>query len=342
MAPGRSDTLVRVVDAPHVQRIYRLGALILDVDDTLIPRAGCDSAGENLALEPTVRIALLLLRGFHVGIVTGHGWTQLNRKLIRPIVDILRQTAPHSYAEAIARLHVYANGGATKAAWNGHGHATDLQYGHSHGLRSRDMPVLCRILQGAATELTDDWQARKEWYQRSFPLFDFHSLPAAVEDREGAVLVLRPVPSRAHAARDVEEDPRAQLHSRTLRVLADGDLGEFYDLRESGRSTIELMRRSVSKALAIQDIIHERVAGSCSAPKRVEAALLYIGDEFYYGGNDAVIPCTFPECLCVSVAGGTQLEDISRGVLRTEELTGWRGPAATHQLLSHVLDLLDE
>jgi hypothetical protein len=298
------------IDAQHVARVRRAGALVLDVDDTLLARERAGGAGEETFKESASAALLpeLLRRGFNVCLITGHGWGQLQSRLILPLVERLRESGGDAAAACIERLRVYANRGATKIRWDGERHETDAVYGKRHQLRDEDKAALRSLLETLGAEFESEVRTRREWFQTTFPRFDFAMLPARVSEREGAVLVLRPIPTRLHATQGDAPNPRAEIYERGLELLRRANLSDDYELAESGRSSIEITRRGVSKEAAMRDLIAELkksaavTAATREDAEQVEDALVYVGDEFFAGGNDFVIPRVFPRALCLSVA----------------------------------------
>lgn len=335
--------LDELMDAARVGRMRLRGALVLDVDDTLLARERADGgAGEETFAESAAAAALpeLLRRGFRVCLITGHGWRQLETRLVAPVVEHLRASCDDA-AACIARLRVYANRGATKIVWDGARHAVDEVYGVRHQLRDEDVPALRALLESLGAEFEADVRARGDWYRASFPRFDFATLPARVSEREGALLVLRPVPSRIHASdkTTTAANPRAEVYARGLELLQGAGLSEHYELAESGRSSIEITRRGVSKEAAMRDAIAELSASSGAPACEVEESIMYVGDEFFAGGNDFVIPQLFPRALCLSVAGGSEAGSAAAGVVSLARVSGAAGTAATESLLAHLLRL---
>ena len=337
--------LRQLLDAARVEQLRRAGALVLDVDDTLLARerAGVrDGGGGEETFAESAAAALLpelLRRGFRIALITGHGWRQLESRLVAPVVANLRETGD---ASSIGRLHVYANRGATKIVRDGERHAVDEVYGERHQLRATDAAALRGLLESLGAEFDAKVRARGEWYRAAFPRFDFATLPARVDEREGAVLVLRPIPARRHAGPDVSANPRAEVYGRALELLRRANLEGDYELAESGRSSIEITRRGVSKETAMRDLSAEVSRATGEDEAGVENALVYVGDEFEEGGNDVVIPPAFPRALCLSVAPGREGRALQEGVVslgRTTEVAGAAGTAATRALLAHLLNL---
>jgi hydroxymethylpyrimidine pyrophosphatase-like HAD family hydrolase len=334
--------LGKLLDAARVERLRRAGALVLDVDDTLLARERAGSGGEETFKESASAALLpeLLRRGFRVGLVTGHGWRQLEARLVAPVVERLREMG--DAAASVGRLSIYANRGATKIVWDGKRHAVEEIYGERHQLRAADVARLRGLLESLGAEFDADVRARREWYGATFPRFDFAMLPARVDVREGAVLVLRPIPAQRHAGDGVRLNPRAEVYARGLELLRRANLDGDYELAESGRSSIEITRRGVSKEAALGDLLAEVAEATGEAEATVEGAFVYVGDEFDAGGNDAVIPLVFPRALCLSVAPRHGAREILEGVVslgRVAEMAGAEGTAATHVLLAHLLNL---
>ncbi|MDQ1589931.1 MAG: hypothetical protein QOG71_558 [Pyrinomonadaceae bacterium] len=331
-----------LLDAARVERLRRAGALVLDVDDTLLAReragaGGVASRGEESFAESAAAGLLpeLLRRGFRIGLVTGHGWRQLERRLVMPLIERLKESGD---ASAIARLGIYANRGATKIVWDGERHAVEEVYGGRHQLRASDVAELRALLETIGAEFDAKVRESAEWYASAFPRFDFALLPARVDEREGAVLVLRPIPAQRHAA-EGRLNPRAESYKRGLELLRRAKLDADYELAESGRSSIEITRRGVSKDAALGDLLTEVSKATGESVAGVEEALVYVGDEFDAGGNDAVIPRVFPRALCLSVApAGGELET-GAGVVSLSRAAQTEGTAATHALLAHLLNL---
>jgi hypothetical protein len=333
--------LGELLDAARVERLRRAGALALDVDDTLLAReraAGGGAGGEETFAESASAALLpeILRRGFRVGLITGHGWRQLESRLVAPVVERLRETGDES---SIERLRVYANRGASKIVWDGARHGVEEMYGERHQLRVPDVAALRGLLETLGAEFDAQVGARGEWYRAAFPLFDFSTLPARVLEREGAVLVLRPIPARRHAGAGVRLNPRAEIYARGLSLLRGARLDGDYELAESGRSSIEITRRGVSKEAAMRDLLAEVARATGEAEAAAESALVYVGDEFDAGGNDAVIPQVFPRALCLSVVGGRAGRATPAGVVSLARAARAEGTAATHALLSHLLNL---
>jgi hydroxymethylpyrimidine pyrophosphatase-like HAD family hydrolase len=330
--------LDRVIDAAQIECVRSHGALVLDVDDTLLARERADGTGQEIFNDSAAAGLLpeLLRRGFNLCLITGHGWQQLESRLVVPIVERLRESGDEA---AVERLRIYANRGATRIAWDGTRHQVDVTYGEHLQIRAGDVGVLRDLLESLAAEFEVDVSVRGEWYRKTFPRFDFEELPAGVSEREGAVLVLRPIPARIHAADDQPDvDPRAELYRRGVELLQHADCDD-YQLAMSGRSSIEITRRSVSKVAALHDLITALTALSGESPQHVEGALVYVGDEFFAGGNDFEIPLAFPRAVCLSVAKDDSSRETAAGVVQLTRVTGAQGTSAAEELLSYLLNL---
>jgi len=324
-----------------VERVRRHGALLLDVDDTILLRERAGGGGpETFSESPSAALLpQLLMRGFRLCLITGHGWKQLESRLIGPLTKQLQLS---DRPEAIERLHIYANRGATKILWDGAGHAVDDAYGARHNLPAGDIEALNGLLRSLAEQLTSAIEAQPDWYRSTFPRFDFKSLPPTVVEREGAVLVLRPVPTAKHAesGEAVESggalDLRDQLYERGVELLEQGKLSDAYAIARAGRSSIEITRRGLSKEAAVRNLIAGISASSGDTESQVEESLMYIGDEFFPGGNDYVMPALFPSMLCLSV----ESEKAADGVASIRAATGRSGPAATEAVLRHFCSVV--
>jgi hydroxymethylpyrimidine pyrophosphatase-like HAD family hydrolase len=332
-------TLSELIDESRIERLRLKGALVLDVDDTLLARERTHGAGQETFEESAAAALLpdLLRRGFRLCLITGHGWRQLEERLVGPIVERLRESGEEAVIE---NLWVYANRGATKITWDGSRHRTDKTYGEVHQLCDGDVPALRRLLESLGAEFEIDVKERGDWYREAFPRFDFGALPAMVAEREGAVLVLRPLPARIHTAPgELDVDLRAKLHEHGLELLERANFADDYQLACSGRSSIEITRRSVSKEAAMRDLIAGLSAVCDESEDRVEESLVYVGDEFFKGGNDFVIPLLFPHTLCLSVAGEYWEGETPAAVEQLTHRIGVKGTAAAEVLLRHFLNL---
>lgn len=119
-------------------------------------------------------------------------------------------------------------------------------------------------------------------------------------------------------------------------------LSELYDLGESGRSTIEVMRRGISKRTAVEDAIRALSATTGASLDATEASLLYVGDEFSPGGNDHVVFTSFPRCLCFSVSPSATRGKGTTSVIELSEQIGESGPSAAQSFLWFLFQTLSD
>jgi hypothetical protein len=122
-----------------------------------------------------------------------------------------------------------------------------------------------------------------------------------------------------------------------LEALKNAGLDTKYEIAESGKSTIEIANRRVSKKLAVRDLFRQIAADADLRSETVEESSIYVGDEFGPGGNDLVVRESFPGLLCCSVAAEKQ-----RGVILLPEFFSVEGIAATAALVSRILKILTE
>ena len=134
-------------------------------------------------------------------------------------------------------------------------------------------------------------------------------------------------------------NPRAEVNERGRELLRRAGLDGDYELAESGRSSIEITRRGVSKEAAVADLLAEVSRATGGGAAGAEESLVYVGDEFGEGGNDAVIPRVFPRSLCLSVAPERGEHEARAGVVSLARAARAEGTAATHALLAHLLNL---
>ena len=331
--------LSKLIDVSRIENLRLKGALVLDVDDTLLARERANGAGQETFNDSAAASLLpeLLRRGFNLCLITGHGWQQLKSRLVAPLVERLRDSGDEAVIES---LRIYANRGATKLAWDNTGYKVDEFYGAHHELRVDDVPTLRALLQSLADEFDNEVNGRREWYREVFPRFDFAALPARVDEREGAVLVLRPIPARFHAANaESPADSRDRVYKRGIDLLQRANLSDDYEVALAGRSSIEITRRGVSKEAAMLDLIGELSTLSGNTAERIEESIVYVGDEFFLGGNDFLTQQHHPAALYLSVAEEFSGQETPSGVVHLKHSTSATGTAATEALLAHLLNL---
>ncbi len=341
MSLATQDLLATQISRSFRRRLRGRGALVLDVDDTLLARPPLpgDSQAEDSGHEVAGLIRGLLANGMRVVLVTGHGWEQLRRRWIEPWLLPIGTEAD--------RLLIYANRGATKIAPDGGALIEDRAYRLRHALAPEHRTPLLGLLSSLRERHSRDIERRVSWYRRRYPRFDFDQAPT-VSVREEVVAFLRPLPSRAHATEERPPraaggaDPRSRIAAYGRAELCRMGLAGRYELAESGRSTIEIMRGGISKRVAIEDTIRglSATTGALAAP--IEESLIYVGDEFYPGGNDRAVHASFPRCRCFSVSPTAKRGGHTEGVTELPRLIGESGPAAARSLLSFLLRTISE
>ena len=325
-----------ILDASRIRQLRNRSAIVLDVDDTVLARER-EGIGQE-SFEHSASASLLpelLQRGFRMCFITGHGWSQLESRLIKPLLEQLDEQVR---VDAIKRLYIYANRGATRISWDGRSFAVSENYSGTSKLESSDLQQLKGLLESLGAEVMEDVRRRPDWYQANFPGFDFKQLPPETALREDTVLVLRPIPSAIHAKREEPTDIRANTYGSAMRQLQELTLNEDYEVAQAGRSSIEITRKGVSKDVALRDLI-SGISATPGDEDQVEESLVYIGDEFFPGGNDFAVARDFPGLLCFSVAERVEPAPGSAKVVNLPVEIGLSGTLATEALLKHVLDL---
>lgn len=319
----------------------RDGVIFFDVDDTLLARRrGRAGSDQTYAESAAARlVASLLDAEVTVCLITGHGWKQLEKRFVLPLIEDCARRFPERAGMLAGNFYVYANRGATKLVRAGDRFRESAAHAEKYSLDKRDRGALEKILVNLKDELTRDFERRPDWYLQNFPEFPFAELPAEIFARENAVLGLRPIPSNYYASETVES-PRARLFARGLDALAVSDLAAKYRLDKSGRSTLEITRRNVSKRIAFADLLGAIAEGKGVPVETVEAASVYIGDEFEREGNDAVIAREFPRCLCLSVGDETRSERLAENVVSIRNLAPEDGVSATAAVVSRIIKFL--
>lgn len=320
-------------------QLLEFGAVVLDVDDTILARDSASQSGETFAESPAAAfIPELLEAGVRIVLVTGHGWRQLESRLVGPIQSVLQAGATLRVFDPRERLEVYANRGATKITWDGCSYRTDEEYSNTHGIPKHDCLVILGILEDARAGYHEELRARATWYRRTFPRFDGWR-SAAIEVRERSAIALRPIPSAFHALEEIDADPRVSLACRVNHELRGAGLDRAYEAKAEGRTSVVVYSRGVSKEFALTDVI-QRLSGYCGrTTSEIEHALVYIGDEFYPGGNDEVVSLAFPGCLCFSVSQNAQTVNRLDTVVSTQSLFGEWGTAATRRVLASIASI---
>lgn len=331
------NKLDALLSPERLEILRRNGALIFDVDDTLLARRGAASENDQIFSESAAAISvpLLLNAGVRVCIVTGHGWKQLKKRFVSFLVEEVSNLFPEKSEEILKRFFVYANRGATKLIRENGDYTEDAVYGGEFSIDETDSVQLREILERLKEFFNEDFAKRKDWYLQNFPVFAFEELPPKILEREKAVLGLRPIPSESHCEKDAVESPRRRLFSLGCEWIKNAGLGEKYEIAQSGKSTLEITGKEVSKKAAFQDLIFEIAGETGVLPETVEESSIYVGDEFAEGGNDYIISQSFPRCLCLSVAAVEP-----ENVISLRDFFQLEGVPAASALAAHILKIL--
>lgn len=296
-----NKTLLSAIDLSDLRRF---GALVFDVDDTLLMRRR-NPGGRNQIYcesESAKLIPVLLKTGLRVGLITGHGWEQLAGRLISPLIEDTSHRYPEKSRSILSNLFVYANRGATKVNFTDGEFFVDAEYGDAFEIDDMDSKAIIAVLAELSDRFMSEFTERRNWYFSEFDNFPFAELPPRIFGHENVVIGLKPVPSAAFRSNGFGPSPRKDLVTRGLKAMASLGLNEKYDLGESGRTSLEVIKKSVSKSVAFNDLISTIASDCLCSVELVEGASIYVGDEFTPLGNDWVIPIDFPRSLCLSVA----------------------------------------
>lgn len=279
---------LETIFAPErIDRLIKTGVLIFDVDDTLLARSSrpgeADSSfADSIAAQNLVG---LLRLGLRIAFVTGHGWGQLKRRLIDPLIEAVSSFPLVNVTDLI---HVYANRGATRIDINRSSCTEDKAYGDKFRIGHED----AEVIRGIFNELTQQLNADRQDKQ-NLPI-DY--LPPKIVERDGVVIALRPIDGLSQ--RDV-------LVEHGGRLLAGRGLAGRYEISACGRSTIEVIRRGGDKSVAVADLFNRLASKTGAVLIDIQKSSIYIGDEFDANGNDRIVLDNFPDCTCFSVAAVT-------------------------------------
>lgn len=307
------DNLSTLLSPERLEKLRRNGAIVFDVDDTLLARRGKFSENDQIFSESPAALSVprLLNAGVRVCVITGHGWAQLEKRFVAPLDEEISNLFPEKRDEILKRFFVYANRGATKIIRENDDYIEETVYGGEFSFDETDLVRLREILERLKESSIEDFAKRKEWHLENFPEFNFEELPPEILEREKVVLGLRPIFSEAHCEKNAVESPRRRLFLLGCEMIKNAGLDEKYEIAESGKSTLEITRREVSKKAAFRDLISGITKEKGISPETVEESSIYVGDEFAPGGNDYIISQSFPRCLCLSVASDRQENVIS-------------------------------
>ena len=329
--------LEKILSPERLESLRQNGVLIFDVDDTLLARRSQPSEKDQIFAESAaaVSVPMLLSAGVRICVITGHGWAQLERRFVSPLIDEISNLFPEKRAEILQRFYIYANRGATKIIRRNEVYAEESVYGKEFSFDEADSFRLSEILERLRESFNEDFARRKDWYRQSFPKFAFDELPPEIIEREKVVLGLRPIPSAAHSEKSGAESPRRRLFSLGCEAIKNAGLDEKYELAQSGKSTLEITNKKVSKRTAFQDLIFQIAGEKNISPETVEKSSIYVGDEFAPGGNDYIISQSFPRCLCLSVAAAEQ-----KNVIALRDFFQLEGIPAASALAAHIIKIL--
>ena len=79
--------LERLLPPERIELLRTCGVLVFDVDDTLLSRrTNAHESDQSFFDSPAAQmLPKLLSAGLRVCVITGHGWAQLERRLMAPI-----------------------------------------------------------------------------------------------------------------------------------------------------------------------------------------------------------------------------------------------------------------
>lgn len=331
------NSLDTLLPRERLKTIREMGLIVFDVDDTLLARRNKTRVSDQGYTESDAAKMLphLLNSGYRICIITGHGWGQLRRRLIEPLFADIRDRFPAEADKILTRVFIYANRGATRVgienSWK-----VDPFYGREYSFAEPEKALLREVFANISDSFYEDYINRSEWYIQAFPEFDFQELPAVVIDRENVVLSLRPIPSEAHAAPGLTGSPRRTYVDKASEGLHAAGLSKKYAVEPAGKSTLEITRKGLSKESAFRDALMRTAKEYDVSAEKAEMNSLFIGDEFWKGGNDRGIAENFPNCLCISVCNAEQ-DDLPANVALLEDFIQMEKIQAAFALATHIL-----
>lgn len=335
--------LKEILPTEKLEKLRNNGAIFFDVDDTLLARRKNPSDKDQVFQESqaALYIPLLLNLGVKVCIITGHGEEQLEKRLVLPLVEHITENFLKDYAEILRYLYVYANRGATKMVWV-YGRSTkDEAYNEKFSLEESDLPILSNILRKLSDTFIGDFFKQEDYFRQKFPKFNFNEIPPKIIEREKVVLGLRPIPSDWHCATNTDSaiSPLREMIIEGILMLDDAQLTSKYELTQSGKSTIEISKKQLSKKVAFEDLIAQIARGNQIKPELVEKSSIYVGDEFFPAGNDLIIAQTYSNTLCFSVASSKH-EKSYENIIFLPDYIPFEGVSATASLMAHIIKFL--
>ena len=211
----------------------------------------------------------------------------------------------------------------------------DEVYGRTDEIDDADAGTLKMLLESLADEFMAEFSLVGEGDFENYPDFPFAELPPRVVERERVVLGLRPIPSEKFRIGLRGPSPRSSLLETGKNALQASGLADKYEIAESGTTTIEIVRKNVSKSVAFADVIEKMARDLDLSSSHIEGSSIIVGDEFGFGGNDHALATEFPRTMCLSV-GSNSTYDLPRNVVAL----GGRGTPATEKLSGYIYKVL--
>lgn len=313
----------------RMSKLRRKGVIFFDVDDTLLARRSENAKRDQIYSESAAATLLpkLLHANIRLCIITGHGWNQLQSRLIEPLIADLhaRFSFPQDVLES--QLFVYANRGATRISFQSDKPVIDPDFCERYLIEPADSQKLYSL-----------FERLLEVYLSNYPELQNASDRPTIIERDRTVLSLRPIlkPTNTNAHRN--RASRADLQKVGTEWLFEQNLSQKYSLTQSGKSTLELSKLGISKNIAFEDVIG-KLAQTDIERKEIEAASIYVGDEFGIDGNDHVILKNHTRTLCFSVSH-EENQGSYANVKNISRHYGKSGVAATAALIDDILKSL--
>jgi hypothetical protein len=312
-----NDALDKVITPSRMQTLRARGVLILDVDDTLLARRnGSTADGEKFGDSPA---ALMLPQLLHVGVrvalMTGHGWEQLDERLIK---TFLQQISKEPSLVLNDHFYAYANRGATRIIFDGSTWRLDEKYARGFVFSPDELKALTAIL----TELADILRA--------------HTNEQRIESREDSILSLRTVGIQIPDWELV----RHHLVALGRERLEKKGYASRFQITPAGKNSVEIASTDASKSFACADLF-ARIGGAegCTSDQ-VRANSLYIGDEFEPEGNDKEVALAFRDLQCISV-GAHANTGMPHNIIQADLHGSEWGPPSTAAIITSILKVLD-
>lgn len=131
------NKLEELLTTEILKNLRENGAIVFDVDDTLLARRkNIGESDQHFSESPAaVSVPQLLNAGVRVCVITGHGWAQLEKRFVLPLIEDVAERFPANRNEILQRLLIYANRGATKISWENGVFREDKSYGKEFFLK---------------------------------------------------------------------------------------------------------------------------------------------------------------------------------------------------------------